>query len=204
MDDDVVRLLPARRGHFRLESGHHGDLWLDLERLCLRPEPVRRMAGALATRLSRHDVGAVCGPLVDGAFVALLVALELGVQFTYAERLEAEGDDGLYPVAYRIPDALRAEVRGKRVAIVNDVVNAGSAVRGAFHDLGRCGAETVALATLMVLGSWSGEFAAENGLALETLASVPNEIWVPSACPLCARGVPLTTTAPGEARDGPD
>src|SRR6185369_7843887 len=127
-------------------------------------------------------------------------ALELGVPFTYAERLEDAGErgGGLYPVAYRIPDALRAEVHGKRVAIVNDAVNAGSAVRGTFHDLRRCGAETVALASLVVLGSWSADFAAENGLALETLASVPNEIWVPSACPLCARGMPLTTTAPDE------
>jgi hypothetical protein len=38
-------------------------------------------------------------------------------------------------VKYRIPPALRSQVRGKRVAIVNDVINAGSAVRGTFLDL---------------------------------------------------------------------
>src|SRR3979411_1541613 len=83
---EVVRLLPSRKGHFRLESGHHGDLWLDLELLCLRPEPVQRLAAGLAARLAGHQVEVVCGPLIEGAFVALMVALELGVPFTYAER----------------------------------------------------------------------------------------------------------------------
>ena len=83
---EVVRLLPSRKGHFRLEPGHHGDLWLDLELLCLRPEPVQRLAAHLAARLAAHQVEVVCGPLIEGAFVALMVASELGVPFTYAER----------------------------------------------------------------------------------------------------------------------
>jgi len=31
MAENVLELLSARRGHFLLESGHHGDLWFDLE-----------------------------------------------------------------------------------------------------------------------------------------------------------------------------
>jgi hypothetical protein len=27
----LLDALPARRGHFALESGHHGELWLELE-----------------------------------------------------------------------------------------------------------------------------------------------------------------------------
>jgi hypothetical protein len=49
MQDEVVRLLPIRHEHFRLESGHHGSLWLDLGLLCLRPEPIRRLAAHLKT-----------------------------------------------------------------------------------------------------------------------------------------------------------
>src|SRR5437867_1326114 len=140
MQKEVVSLLAMRKGHFQLESGHHGDLWLDLELLCLRPKAVRRFAAELARRLSRHDVGAVCGPLVEGAFVALMVASELDVEFSYSERFANLQSDALYPVEYRIPRALRATVRRRRVAIVNDVINAGSAVRGTFADLKACGA----------------------------------------------------------------
>lgn len=189
--DAVAPLLPRRTGHFRLESGHHGDLWLDLERLCLRPEPVRRLAGELARRLARHRVEAVCGPLVEGAFVALFAAAELGVPFTYSELLPERTSDSLFPARYRIPQALRAELAGKRVAIVNDVVNAGSAVRATLADLERCGARPVAIGTLAVLGKKAAELAAGANLALETLAELPNAIWTPAECPLCARGVPL-------------
>jgi len=199
MHEEIVRLLPIRKGHFRLESGHHGDLWLDLELLCLDPEPIRRFAREVAARLARHNLEIVCGPLIEGAFVALMVASELGLPFCYTERLEtAAGNraqrpaDALYPVQYRIPNALRAKVRGKRVAVVNDVINAGSAVRATLADLTACEARPIAIAALLVLGEWASEHARAENLALETLATLPNPIWIPSACPFCEKGVPFT------------
>jgi orotate phosphoribosyltransferase len=47
----VLELLSARNGHFLLESGHHGDLWLDLESLCVHPQRVQAVAAELAKRL---------------------------------------------------------------------------------------------------------------------------------------------------------
>ena len=189
---DLVDLLAGRRGHFLLESGHHGDLWLDVERLCLRPEAVRPFAGQLARRLAAHGVEAVCGPLVEGAFVALLVAAELGVRFTYSEPQPPAPDGRLYPVAYRVPTPLRETVHARRVAIVNDVINAGSAVRGTCADLEACGADVVAVASLAVLGAVAASWAADKGIVLETLLRLPNTVWEPRGCPLCAAGVPLS------------
>ena len=197
LPDDVVRRLAMRRGHFKLASGHHGNLWLDLELLCLRPLAIRQLAVELARRLARYDIGTVCGPLVEGAFVALMVASELDVEFSYAERFAPARSDALYPVQYRIPSALRERVRGKRVAIVNDVINAGSAVRGTFTDLQSCGAEVVAVGALLVLGLSATGLATERNMALENIASLPNEVWTPSECPLCAAEVPLNQ--PSEA-----
>src|SRR5882724_9880425 len=191
MSEGLLNLLHARKGHFRLESGHHGDLWLDLELLCLRPKLLLPFAAQLAARLVPHKIDAACGPLVEGAFVALMVAGELGVEFSYAERFAQPRSDKLYPVEYRLPGALRKKVRGKRVAIVNDVINAGSAVRGAYADLIACGAEPVAIGSLLVLGDSAATFAAENKMVLETLATLPNVLWHPSDCPLCASRVPL-------------
>src|SRR5262249_39710039 len=180
-------------GHFLFESGHHGDLWLDLELLCLRPEPVRRLAERVAERLAPYAVDAVCGPLVEGAFVALMAAEALGVPFSYAERFPDPERDGLFPVDYRIPRALRARVRDKRVAIVNDVVNAGSAVRGALTDLQVCAARPVAIGALLVLGSTATQLAAERRVALDTLAPLPNNLWTPAECPLCFQRMPLVS-----------
>jgi orotate phosphoribosyltransferase len=191
MQNQVSLLLSKREGHFALESGHHGELWLDLELLFLHPERVRPLALALAERLARHGATAVCGPLVEGAFLGLMVASSLGVPFSYAERVAKPSAQGLLPIGYRIPDALRGEVAGQRVAVVNDVINAGSAVLGTLEDLRACGAVPVAVGTLAVLGRPAHDLAAKHGVALETLASFPNPIWEPAACPLCARGVPL-------------
>lgn len=187
----MLPLLPFRTGHFALESGYHGELWLELELLFLRPERVQPLSSALAKRIAPHRVDAVCGPLIEGAFVALAVAVELGLPFSYAKPIARPERGGLFPVDYRIPRALRPELAGKRVAIVNDVTNAGSAVRGALADLRACGAQPIVLATLLVLGDAAAALAASEGLALETLASQPNRIWEPGACPLCASGVPL-------------
>jgi orotate phosphoribosyltransferase len=188
MDDKILSLVRGRRGHFQLESGHHGDLWLELETLCLRPCEIQPFAVRLAVALRRYRVEVVCGPLVEGAYVALLVALELGCDFVYAERFANSSREGLFPVEYRLPKALHGAVKGRRVAIVNDVISAGSAVRGAFSDLRLIGAEVVVIGALLGLGDSIDQFAGENHIALELLQRMPHNLWTPEECPLCAAG----------------
>jgi len=191
MDQELVSLLAPRKGHFRYESGHHGDLWLELARLYLRPNRLRPFAAELAGRLAEHRVEAVCGPLVEGAFLAQMVAEELDVEFFFAEQFPRLRKGGLYSVGYRIPSALRREAVGKRAAVVDDVINAGSAVRGAMEDLRASGARPVALGALLILGAPASIFAASEDVRLESLASLPNDLWEPPDCPLCVSGVPL-------------
>lgn len=50
MKHDVMKLIHLRNGHFQFESGHHGDVWLALELLCLKPDSIR----PLARELARH------------------------------------------------------------------------------------------------------------------------------------------------------
>jgi orotate phosphoribosyltransferase len=191
MNDDLLSLVNGRRGHFKLESGHHGELWLQLETLCLQPRAIVPLAVQLAKRLAPYEVEVVCGPLIEGSFVALLTASELGCDFTYAERFADSTRHTLFPVEYRLPQALGPVVRGRRVAIVNDVISAGSAVRGALLDLEKLGARAVTVGALLVLGDTFVDFAAERQLPIETLQRMPYNVWTPSQCPLCEAGVPL-------------
>jgi orotate phosphoribosyltransferase len=189
--DELVGLLATRRGHFRLESGHHGDLWLDLDALFRRPGALRPFAGELARRLAAHKIDAVCGPLTGGAFLAQMVAAELGAEFAYAERLARPRGEESFPVGYRIPGALRPGLRGRVIAVVDDAINTGSAVRGTFADLQACGARPVVVGALLVLGDATSAFAADRGVPLERIAHLPAGLWAPADCPLCAAGVPL-------------
>ncbi|MBA8927895.1 orotate phosphoribosyltransferase [Kutzneria viridogrisea] len=177
-------LISAERGHFELESGHHGDLWLDLDRLFLRASRLRPQVAELAARLAPHRPRVVCGPLTGGGFLAQLVAAELDVDFCHAERHTG--------AVYRVPEALRAGLRDARVAVVDDVCNAGSAVRKTLADLAVCGARPVAVGALLVLGDSAAALATEQGVPLVALEELANSLWQPADCPLCASGVPLS------------
>jgi orotate phosphoribosyltransferase len=195
LDEELLGMLACRRGHFRLESGHHGDLWLDLDSLFLQPTRLRRFAAALALRLGDLTIEAVCGPLVGGAFLAQAVAAELGVEFYYTQRV-APPSGNLDSAKYRLPDTLRPRIGGKKVAIVDDAINAGSAVRATYLDLQACGARPAAVGALLVLGRSAARLADGWNVPLEGIAHLPNELWRPEACPLCAAGMPLQTVDP--------
>jgi orotate phosphoribosyltransferase len=187
---DLLTLVGARTGHFRLESGHHAELWLELDQLFARPAALQPFVAELARRVAIHGVDAVCGPLNGGAFLAELLAVELGVEFAFAERIVSQRA-GLFPVDYRVPQALRAALRGKRVAIVDDAISMGSAVRATVADLEACEANPVVIGALLVMGPAAAEFAAAMHLPLECLADLPMRTWLPSECSLCASGTPV-------------
>ena len=89
---------------------------------------MRPYVGDLANRIAVYRVDAICGPLTGGALLAGMIADRLQLEFLFAERRVSERT-GLFPVDYRIARALREQVRGRRVAIVDDAISVGSAVR---------------------------------------------------------------------------
>jgi orotate phosphoribosyltransferase len=173
-----------------LESGHHTERWLDLDQLFARPSAVRPFVTQLARRLEIYGVDTVCGPLNGGAFLAELLAFDLGLDFAFAERIVNQRA-GLFPVEYRVPPALRAALRGKRVAIVDDAISMGSAVRATVADLEVCGANPAVVGALLVLGPGAAKFASDRELPVERLADLPLRTWLPSECRLCASGSPV-------------
>jgi orotate phosphoribosyltransferase len=192
MEATILDLMPVRRGHFALESGHHGDLWLDLDSLFLRPAKLQPLARALARRLAAHGVEAIVGPLVGGALVAQVVAAELDLRFAFAERrASARGVD------YVIPQAVHRHLRERSVAVVDDAINAGSATRATIAALTAMGARPIAVGALLILGETALPHFATHGLAVETLARLANVLWEPAHCPLCAAGEPLSNPADG-------
>ena len=195
MQDEIIKLLAGRRGHFQMESGYHSELWFKLDSLFERPAQLRPFVAELAERLAAHDIDAVCGPMTGGAKLARMIADELSVEYFFTERFEQPGSAGLFPVKYLIPVARRDAVRGKAVAIVDDAVSAGSAARGTWADLVARRARPVALGALIVFGDAAAHFAAEHGLALEGIAQMSFGMWLPTDCPLCRAGLAVETVS---------
>ena len=187
--ESLQKLLAGRRGHFQMESGYHSERWFDLDSLFDQPEKLKPFAGELGRRLASHGINAICGPVTGGATLAGIIGRELGLEFFAAERFVDPRATGLFPVHYQGPAAARERVRGRRIAIVDDAISAGSAVRGTYADLMACGARPAALGALFVFGAAAGKFAAEKALPLEAIAQIEYGLWQPADCPLCRAGV---------------
>jgi orotate phosphoribosyltransferase len=191
MHHELISLLNGRRGHFQLESGFHGEEWFDLDQLFRDLDRLRPFTAELARRLAKHDLDLIGGPMTGGAELARLVGDELGLPSFFSERFAPIVTEGLFPVRYEIPAARRQELQGRVVAIVDDAVSAGSAVRGTYDDLLACGARPVVVGALFTFGDDAREFAAARGLQLEALVKMPLGVWRPEECPLCRSGMPL-------------
>jgi orotate phosphoribosyltransferase len=145
----------------------------------------------LAEALQTHRPQAVCGPLVGGAFLAQMLSAALTIEFLFTERFLPVGREGLYPAEYRLPRALQDRARGRRVAVVDDAVSAGSAVRGTYAELLAHGAQPVVVGALLLLGSTTERFFTERAVPVASVAQLRYELWPPEGCPLCAAGLPL-------------
>ena len=191
----LLELVAGRRGHFRLESGHHGELWFDLDALFAEPRRVAPFVTALADSIRPHDVSIVCGPLLGGAFLAQLIAHALGAEFCFTERLMPANATGLYRARYVLPPAFAERVRGKRVAMVDDVMSAGSALGGTFTELKVHAAQPVVAGALLVLGVAGADHFKTLGIPVEAVARERYDLWLPESCPLCDADVPLEDVA---------
>lgn len=191
MTDDILKTLPARRGHFLLESGYHTNLWFDLDALFVDPCDVAPQVAALAERLRPYPITAVCGPLLGGAFLAHAVAAHMGLRFYYSQEAPFKTDGSLFAAAYRLPPESRRRVSGERVAIVDDVISAGSSVRATAADLTSVGASTVVVGTFLLLGNQAVEHFSALGVPVVALARQGFSLWTPAECPLCRAGAPL-------------
>jgi orotate phosphoribosyltransferase len=195
----LLDLVSARRGHFLLESGLHASLWLDLNGLFADQRRIEPHADALAAALRGYDAGAVCGPLLGGAFLAQLLARSLSAEFWFAERVEDKTETGLFRARYRLPRALASRAKGRRVAVVDDVMSAGSSLRATHAELSSRGAIPVAVGALIMLGTVGQEYFNARKLPVEAVERLEFETWAPSECPLCAAGVALENPASQQA-----
>jgi orotate phosphoribosyltransferase len=189
-----LKQVEGRRGHFKMESGYHSDLWLDLDALFARPKPIELFVDALVNVLRPHRVDAVCGPLLGGALLAQWVAREVGVEFAFTEKVNVE-NAGLFTAQYRLPPALAKRLRGRRVAMVDDVMSAGSSLRATHAALVEAGAVPVVAGALLVLGDAGVQHFAQIGIPVEAPARESFAMWPPDTCPLCAAGMPLEQVA---------
>ena len=189
----VLDLAGSRRGHFLMESGYHSSLWFDLEGLFDEGSGIDVFVDQLAVKLRPYDVEVACGPATGGAKLAERMAERLGCAFAFTEPQPASAE-GLFKARYVLPPQFANGLRDKRVALVDDVMSAGSSLRATLAEVEAGGARPVVIGALHVLGGAGLDFFLQRGVAVESISRGDYEMWRADRCPLCAAGAPIEQT----------
>jgi orotate phosphoribosyltransferase len=164
------------RGHFRLTSGLHSDVYLQSALVLQHPEDAAALGEALAAAFRGDHPQAVLAPAIGGILVAHEVARALGVRALFTER-----ESGV--MRLRRGFALSA---GERCLVVEDVITTGGSTREVMQCVEAHGAVVVGVGSLIDRSGGTAAFSVKRA----ALATVSAAIYPPEACPLCAAGSP--------------
>jgi orotate phosphoribosyltransferase len=164
------------RGHFRLTSGLHSDLYLQSALVLQHPELATALGHALAEPFQETGVAAVVAPALGGIIVAHEVARALGARALFTER-----ENGI--MTLRRGFTLAA---GERCLVVEDVITTGGSTREVMTCVDEHGGMVVGVGSLIDRSAGSARFDVRQ----VALARVTANTWPPEACPLCRSGSP--------------
>ena len=174
-------------GHFRLSSGLHSERYLQCARLLQWPERAEAAGRELAGRLAEFDAAAVVSPAMGGLIIGHEVARALKLPFLFAERQES---------GFTLRRGFHVEP-DTRVAVVEDVFTTGKSAREVIDMLRAAGAGPVAAGSIVDRGLPAGSLPVPS----RSLVTVEVPAWPEGDCPLCAKGIPLST--PGSRYQAP-
>ena len=162
------------RGHFRLTSGLHSDIYLQSALVLQYPEHAARLGEALAAPYTDARAQTVLAPAIGGILVAHEVARALGVRALFTER-----EDG----AMRLRRGFTL-TPGERCVVVEDVITTGGSTREVVECVRASGGSVIGVGSLIDRSVGTAAFDVKRA----SLATVSASTWPPEACPLCKSG----------------
>ena len=162
------------RGHFRLTSGLHSDIYLQSALVLQYPEHAGRLGEALAASFRRAGAQTVLAPAIGGILVAHEVARALGVRALFTER-----ENGVMRLRRGF-----ALTPGERCLVVEDVITNGGSTREVVECVRASGGEVLGVGSLIDRSGGAAAF----DVTRAALATVTATTWPLESCPLCKTG----------------
>jgi orotate phosphoribosyltransferase len=176
--------------HFVYISGDHGSGWIDKDAIFIDPKRVDRLAFLLAEAVRPVDAEIVCGPATGGLIVAQWTAHALGLPAVFAEH-EALHDPGQLRGRFILRRGYDRLVAGRRVLVVDDVVNTGHSIRQTVAAVRSAGGKVTTAAALVHRGNIDAGGIGVSRYIYLLESDIPE--WPAANCPLCRQGVPVNT-----------
>lgn len=176
--------------HFVYVSGDHGSGWVDKDRIYPNTKYISRLSQLLAQAISAFKPELICGPAIGGLIIAQWTAHHLGVLSAFAERDPlVQSDIKARPfILRRGYDQL---VKGKRVLVVDDIVNTGFSLKQTVQAVRKAGGKVEAGAALVTRGNVEAKALGVDEFIYLLEYKIP--AWPAATCKLCQQHIPINT-----------
>ena len=171
--------------HFVYASGDHGNGWIAKDIINLDPRLPKRMGELLAEAVADIPCEIICGPAMGGLICAQFTALAMCRPCVYLER--SSGDQH-----FEFKRGYDQQVAGRRVLVVDDVINTGYSIGPAMDVVRAAGGEVVGAATWISRGNVGADDLGVDRYVFLDEVLLPS--WPAEGCRLCEAGVPVNTT----------
>lgn len=176
--------------HFVYISGDHGSGWVNKDVLLPDTKKVSQLSALLAQSIVSLNAEVICGPAIGGLVMSQWVAHHLGLPSVFTEHGPAAALGELRP-KFVLKRGFEKLVKGRRVLIVDDIVNTGHSIRQTAAAVRDCGGEVIAAAAYCSRGNTSEEGMDVPEFVFLVEFKIPS--WPGDTCRLCAEGVPINT-----------
>jgi orotate phosphoribosyltransferase len=180
-------------GHFVYTSGRHGRAYINKDALYPHTHAVQQVCEIMAAPFHKAAIDIVAGPTLGGIILSQWVAENLSTAehevlaiFAEEERTEDGTRRRFFGRGY---DAL---VAGKKVLIVEDIITTGGSVKRVVDAVAMAGGTTHAVVAICNRGGISAHNLGVE--RLESLVTLDCESWPTQECPLCQKGIAVSTT----------
>ena len=173
------------RGHFKLSSGRHSDVFVQKFRVLEHPRLAQDFGADIAA-LFDGEFDVVASPAVGALVLGFTTALAGDARFVFAERV----DDRM---TFRRGFVVR---ENERVLVVEDIVTTGGSAREVVEAVREAGGTPIGVGVLIDRGDPARP--PDLGAPLRSLVRLDVASWDPDECPLCESGVELED--PGSRR----
>ena len=180
--------------HFVYDSGEHGTGWIDKDVINEHTDQEEGLCKMLAETVRDLEPEVVCGPATGGIVVSQWTAHALGALAVFADHDDAgppTGTGGPVRGAFVLRRGYDRVVAGRRVVVVDDVINTGLSIRQTVQAVRDAGGQVVGAGALVSRGN---NTAADLGVDdARWLLEVEIPSWPAAECKLCRDGVPINT-----------
>jgi orotate phosphoribosyltransferase len=167
-----------QKGHFKLTSGVHSDIYIQCAQVMQYPEFMNNLCSELGKKFRGDDVDVIVGPAVGAIIMAHVMARVLG---PWVRAIFTERENGKMNLrrSFKIK-------KGEKVLVVEDVTTTGSSVKEVIDIIKERQGKVVGVGALIDRSGGKIDF----GVKTQSLLTLDIKTYLPEVCPLCKKGIP--------------